>query len=167
MKEILLHPSDHKNEKDWKIILNFLDENLDYSKISKSLELGAGMGNISFHILNKNPKSQAVCEDINPEYLKIISKRNPRIETICHDINQPLPFKENNFDLVSCIGTLHYSYVRDLNGVLKEMVRVSNKYLLVDFFSANSLFAFLERIRYPKYNPRRFTYPEIQKNLKS
>ena len=164
--EILLHPHDHKNKRDWLRILSFLDKNLDFTKISSSLELGAGMGNIAFHILKRNPQAQVICEDINPEYLKIITQRNPKIEILLHDINKPLPFENERFDLVSCIGTLHYGYVKDPEKVLGEMARVSKKYIFVDFFSKYSLFSFFERIYYPKYSSRRFTASEIRSLIK-
>jgi len=166
MTEILLHPHDHKNKNDWQRILKFLDENLDYQNIQNVLELGAGMGNIAFYILEKNPQARAVCEDINQEYLKIIKKRNSKIETILHDINQDLPFPDNCFDLVSCLGTWHYSYVKDLEKVLREMIRVSRKYILIDFFPKYSLYTRFQKIRFPKYNPRRFSASEIAATFK-
>ena len=164
--EVLIHPHDHKNLKDWQRIFNLLDKNLNIREINSFLELGAGMGNLSRFILKKNPVCQTVCEDINQDYLKTIQEKEPRIQTLFHDINQPLPFKANSFDLVACIGTLHYFYVKDPEKVLGEMAKVSKKYLLVDFFSASSPYVFLEKILYPKFSPRRYNSYQINNLLK-
>ncbi len=159
--EIILHPSDHKNIKDWQRIFKFLDNNLNYKEINHFLDIGAGMGNLGHFILKRNSFCQVICEDINPKYLRIISQRDNKIKTILHDINQPLPFEDKSFDLVSCVGTLHYAYVRNPERVLKEMVRLSKKYILVDFFPKYSFWALLERIFHPRYNPRRYSLIQI------
>lgn len=161
--EILICPQDHKGINDWRRIFGFLDENLDYKKINSCLDLGAGLGNFGYFLSQRNPSCQVICADINQEYLKMILQRNPKIEVLLHDINQNLPFNENTFDLVSCIGTLHYSYVKDPEKVLKEMVRVSKKYIFVDFFSKQSIWVLFERIFYPGYNPRRYTMSQISR----
>jgi len=160
--EILLHPHDHKNKEDWRRIFQFLERNLDFSKIKSFLDLGSGMGNLGYFILKMNPSCQVFCEDINQSYLTEIKKREPKIQTLLHDINQPLPFESNNFDLVSCIGTLHYSYVKNPEEVLKEMVRVSKKYILVDFLSSLSPYIFLRKVLSPKFSPRRYNPLQIE-----
>ena len=161
--EVLIHPHDHKNLKDWQRIFNLLDKNLNIREINSFLELGAGMGNLSRFILKKNPLCQMVCEDINQDYLKIIQEKEPRIQTLFHDINQALPFKTNSFDLVACIGTLHYFYVKNSEKVLTEIRRVSKKYIFIDCFSRYSPWVFYEKIFHPQYNPRRKSFIEMKK----
>jgi len=164
--KILLHPSDHKNVKDWQKIFKFLDNSLNYKKINHFLDIGAGMGNLGYFILKRNSFCQVACEDINPKYLRIISQRDNRIKTILHDINQPLPFEDKSFDMVSCVGTLHYAYARNPERILKEMVRLSKKYILVDFFPRYSFWALLERIFHPHYNPRRYSLIQVSRLLR-
>jgi len=164
--EILLHPSDHKNVKDWLRIFKFLDNNLNYKEINHFLDIGAGMGNLGHFILKRNSFCEVICEDINPKYLKIISQRDNKMKTILHDINQSLPFEDRSFDLVSCVGTLHYAYVRNPERVLKEMVRLSNKYILVDFFPKHSFWSLFERIFHPHYNPRRYNLIQVSRLLR-
>ena len=161
--KILIHPHDHKKEKDWRKIFKFLEKNLDFDKIENFLDLGAGTGNLGCFALNKNSNTKVVCEDINREYLDLIQKRDSRIKVLQHNINQNLPFSDNSFDLVSCVGTLHYSYAKDSETIIQEMVRVSNKYILIDCFSKYSPWVLVEKILHPKYNPRRGTFTEMKK----
>ncbi len=157
--KIVTHPHDHKKEKDWAIVLDFISENIEVSSLRKTLELGAGMGNISSYFVSQGVS--AFAEDINFEYLDKIKKRNQLISTLQHDINTPLPFPDNSFDFVSCVGTLHYGYIKNLQLIWNEMIRVSNKYILVDFFSKYSIYRFLEKIYNPLYNPRTYSKKEV------
>mgnify|MGYP001576207701 CR=1 FL=1 len=156
--KIVTHPHDHKKEKDWVIILDFINKNIKSYNLKKTLELGAGMGNISSYFASQGVI--AFAEDTNLEYLNIIQNRNSLISVLQHDINNPLPFSDNSFDLVSCIGTLHYGYIKNLPLIWNEMIRVSNRYILVDFFSKYSIYRFLERIYNPLYNPRTYSKKE-------
>ena len=150
--KIIIHPHDHKKERDWQIILSFINKNFKNINLKKTLELGAGTGNISYYFASRGVN--AFAEDINLEYLNQIQKRSQSISTLQHDINTPLPFSDNSFDFVSCIGTMHYSYAKDIKHILKEIIRVSNKYILIDFLSRYSTYRFLETLYYWRYNPR-------------
>jgi ubiquinone/menaquinone biosynthesis C-methylase UbiE len=165
--KILIHPSDHKNKRDWGGILKFLDKNLDYPLLSDFADLGAGMSNIGVHISEKNPRCRVVSIDTSKDLLAVSKKRAPSIKTICHDINNPLPFPDQSFDFVSCIGTLHYGCIRDPGFVLGEMARVARKIILVDFFVKNSPYSWLLSVRHPNYNARKCSRKEAEKLLGS
>lgn len=160
-KEIIRHPSDHKNINDWRGILRFLDEYIDYATLDGFLDLGAGMSNIGVHILKKNPACRVVSVDTNDDFLKESQRRNPVIEAVKHDINKPLPFSDNFFGLVSCVGTLHYGYIKNPEAVLAEMGRVARRYILVDFLVKNSPYNFFLSLRHPGYNARKYAKKEI------
>lgn len=162
MYDILLHPSDHKNKNDWRNILSFLDKNLDYSSLGSALDLGAGMSNIGNHILKNNPASRIVSIDINEDNLAASRARDNSIVALKHDINKPLPFTDKSFDLVSCVGTLHYRYITSPKEVIREMARVSQRYVMLDFFSKNSLYSFLLRLRHPGYSPRMYSKKDAE-----
>lgn len=161
--EILIHPHDHKTKKDWKRILAFLDNNLDPREMNSFLDLGAGLGNLASFILMKNPNCKAVCQDINPDYLRMISQKNPKIQILCGDINQSLPFEDQKFDLVSCIGTLHYSYLKNPEKVFQEMIRISKKYILVDCFSKHLPWTLIAKIFFPENNSRKLSRSQAKK----
>lgn len=159
-RDIILHPHDHKREFDWRVILNFLDKHWDGSRINSVLELGAGTGNIAVFFAKKGV-DKIVAEDIDSDHLATIQARDGTISVIKHDINTPLPFANNSFDLVTCLGTLHYSSVNDFRKVLEEMKRVSGHYVLFDLFSRHSLYYYIvERLLYPPPAPRRFSPSE-------
>lgn len=164
--KLLIHPHDHKGVKDWEKIFDFLERNLDFDGLESFLDLGAGMGNLSYFFLKKNPSCHTVCVDVNQDYLDIIAKRNHSIKTISYDINKRLPFGDNSFDIVSCMGTLQYSYIKQPEIVLGEMVRVSRKYIFIDCFSKYSPWVLFERIFYPKFNPRRRSFSEMEEVFK-
>lgn len=166
MDNILLHPNDHKREEDWKLILSFFDEYLSYNKINNSLDLGSGRGDISYHLLQKNPTGSAICIDVEQNLLDQAAKRSNKIKMMNFDINQKLPFEDNSMDLVSCIGTLQYSYIKSPKFTFDEMVRVSKKYIVVDFFYKFRPWHLLLKIRHPKYNPRRYSQKDLQKIFK-
>lgn len=161
-KDIIIHPNDHKNPKDWQNIFSFLSRSLDYGYIDSVLDLGAGTGNISYNFINKDNSPKCLAIDIDNNFLDSIKNRDVRIEVLNHDINLRLPFDDNFFDLVSCLGTLHYGYIRNPHDVIAEMKRVSKKYILVDFLLRDSLYSFFQRIRYPKYAARKHSRKEIE-----
>ncbi|MFY9457877.1 MAG: class I SAM-dependent methyltransferase [Candidatus Spechtbacterales bacterium] len=164
-KEIIRHPSDHKNTSDWKGLFRFLDAHIDYTALDSFLDLGAGMSNTGVHILKKNSDCRVVSVDTNNDFLKESQRRNPSIEAVNHDINKPLPFPDNLFGLVSCVGTLHYGYIKNPEAVLMEMGRVARRYILVDFLVKNSFYNFLLSLRHPGYNARKYTKKEIEEAL--
>lgn len=164
-KEIIKHPSDHKNINDWKGILRFLDEHINYMALDSFLDLGAGMSNIGVHILRNNPDCRVVSVDTNGDFLKESQRRNSLIEAVNRDINKALPFADNFFGLVSCVGTLHYGYIQNPEAVLAEMGRVTRRYILVDFLVKNSPYNFFLSLRHPGYNARKYTKKEIGEAL--
>lgn len=164
--EILLHPNDHKREKDWKIILGFMDDNLDYKNINNSLDLGGGRGDISYRLLKNNPSGQAMCVDVDQRLLNQAAKRHSNLKVLNFDINNKLPWPDKSFDLVSSICTLQYYYIKDLEKVFAEMVRVSKKYVLVDFLYKNRPWYFMLKIRHPNHKPQFYTQKHIDNLLK-
>lgn len=152
---VALHPHDHKRFRDWHLIFGFLEKALRMYGARSVLELGAGTGNISAYCARRGMR--AVAEDINPTYLAAVAARNGSIETLCHDINDPLPYPDRSFDVVVCIGALHYSYVKDPDAVMREMARVARTGVLVDFLSRYSPYRFFELIYNPTYLPRTYS----------
>jgi SAM-dependent methyltransferase len=155
---IRIHPHDHKRARDWRMIIGFFRAFLANKDIRSVLELGAGTGNIAAYCVQSGIR--AVAEDINAGYLAAIRKRDARIDIVRHDINDPLPYPDGFFDMSACIGTLHYGYVKDADAVMREIVRVSGKYVMIDFLSRYSLYRFFERIWNPHYSPQTYSARE-------
>ena len=96
---------------------------------SKSiLDVGAGTGELSFLILKNKKKLKISGIDtlIRPQTL---------IPTIKYD-GKRLPFKSFNFELLMAVDVLHHCYDPFL--ILKEMSRVSKRYILIKDHFANS-----------------------------
>lgn len=156
-KAIHIHPHDHKNNWDWKVILGFLD-NLKIEKPTSVLDLAGGMGNIAYYYADKG--ASASVYEISPSYLEHAIKRHSRISGLIHDINERLPLASNSVDLVCCVGILHYGHIKNVAAVLEEMRRVSTRYILIDLFSATCWYRPIEKLLYPNSNPRRFSKKE-------
>ena len=167
MTDIVLHPSDHKNEHDWHKLFEFLDEALHGEKIQSVLDLGGGTGNLINYFLSKDNSVRSTIVDTNKDLLQGVLSRHKNSEALHHDINKPLPFGDDSFDFVSCTGTLHYYYIEDPRKVLEEMKRVSRKYIFVDFFLKNSPYSFLQSIRYPHFNARKYTRAQIKEIIEN
>lgn len=165
--DIHIHPSDHKNMKDWENIFAFFDSYFDYRIVGSVLDLAAGMGNVSCLFRKRSPGCRNVALDANPVFLESIVKRDAGIEVVQHDINKPLPFEDSSLDIVACLGTLHYPYIKDSLAIMSEMKRVSKKHVILDFLVRNSPYSFLQRIRHPKYNARKYTKDEMEHLIKA
>ena len=152
---VVIHPHDHKRARDWQKILFFISSFFKGNEIHRILELGAGTGNIAAYFAGTG--TSVTAEDVNGDYLRTVRGRDPRIMTLEHDINIPLPFPDGHFDVVFCIGVLHYASVISAPRVLTEMARVSSRYLVIDLFPKYSLYGILERIVFPRFHPRRFS----------
>jgi SAM-dependent methyltransferase len=91
-------------------------------KGGKILDIGCGPGN-----LLKNAEINGLIPfglDISMEALKI-AKRNSPLSTLLLACGEKLPFGDDFFDYVTCMGSLEH--FTDMNEALKEMIRVSKK----------------------------------------
>lgn len=154
MHDIVLHPNDHKTMRDWRHILAFLDRTIMIPPQSV-LELGGGFGNIAFHYARRG--ARAVVLDTDHACLMNAARRHKGIETTSHDINAPLPWNDGSFDLVTCTGALHYGYVRDAAAIIREMARISRRYVLIDVLSRYAPYRLMELLYNPAYRPRTYS----------
>lgn len=91
----------------------------------RSLEIGAGTGYFSLHLLMAGLVARATCTDIAPGMLEALEANAQRLELdvetrIC-DAEQ-LPFEDESFDLVLGHAVLHH--IPDLGRALAEIHRV-------------------------------------------
>jgi ubiquinone/menaquinone biosynthesis C-methylase UbiE len=98
---------------------------LKYVNISnnwKILDVGCGNGTFSYYL---DKEANIVCTDFS----RSLIKKNPcKNKAIIADANY-LPILENTFDLVFEANMLHH--IKNLNQVLKEIARVSKKYIVI------------------------------------
>jgi ubiquinone/menaquinone biosynthesis C-methylase UbiE len=84
----------------------------------RALDLGVGDGRVATAI----HATHLVGADVSQVALDRARKRLPDAELVLIEPDEPLPFADNEFDLVTCIETLEH--VRDVQLALSEIRRV-------------------------------------------
>ncbi|HEX6714607.1 MAG TPA: methyltransferase domain-containing protein [Thermoleophilaceae bacterium] len=84
----------------------------------RALDLGVGDGRVASEL----KAAQLVGADVSQVALDRARKRLPDAELALLEPDEPLPFADNEFDLVTCIETLEH--VRDVQLALSEIRRV-------------------------------------------
>ena len=91
----------------------------------RSLEIGAGTGYFSLHLLKAGIVGEATCTDISPGMLATLQANAGRlglsVETVACDAEQ-LPFADDSFELVLGHAVLHH--LPDLAQAFREFERV-------------------------------------------
>lgn len=101
--------------------INEIKKYIDFSQIISILDVGCGKGIFTYYLSNL---AHTIGLDISNSMLK----ENPCSLLVQGDV-QHLPFKDCQFDLVFSANLLHH--VKDPLNTLKEMKRVSRKYIVL------------------------------------
>ena len=110
----------------------------DIPKTSKILEVGCNVGS-QLHALQGLGFTSLVGVDINRQALEVAKKNLIGIDVLLASAFD-LPFKDNYFDLVFTSGVLIHISPKDILQALKEIVRVSKKYILgLEYFNEEYL----------------------------
>lgn len=112
-------------------IVNFFSEqriaeisrHIELSSIETLLDVGCGIGASSYYWQGKI--KQVICGDFSSSLLKSHPLRGRAVQMDALE----LPFGDKSFDLVNCWELLHHLDRPEI--ALKEMVRVSRKYVVV------------------------------------
>jgi ubiquinone/menaquinone biosynthesis C-methylase UbiE len=94
----------------------------DYAPSGPMLDVGCGMGDL----LEKFPGRHRRGIDISEDYLKIGRKRRLPVS---YGEAENIPFPDDSFEVVLATDILEHVF--DLNAVVKELVRVSRKFIIV------------------------------------
>ena len=108
----------------------------DYKLTNRSsiLDLGCGKGYLLFEIKKILPKINILGYDYS-KYAIINSKKEIKKYLKIKDIRNKFSFKNNQFDLVLSLGTLHNFELSDLYKTIKEINRIAKrKYIMVESF---------------------------------
>lgn len=94
-------------------------------KFGRSLEIGAGTGYFSLHLLQAGVVEHATATDISPGMITVLERNADmlglQVEALVADAEQ-LPFDDASFDLVLGHAVLHH--IPDLNQAFAEIFRV-------------------------------------------
>ena len=101
---------------------------------AKILDVGCGKGYLLYDFLKVLPKAEVYGIDIS-KYAIANSKEEIKNNLYLGHANN-LPWKDNYFDLVISINTLHCLHSYELNEALKEIERVGkkNKYICIESY---------------------------------
>ena len=103
------------------------------------LDLGCGQGNNTLFLseLGKN----VISADLSTEALKIVSENIPTANTVQLDMKEPLPFKDNEFNIVVSDFSLQYFDKDTTFKIIKELSRIisNDGYLMLRLSSINDV----------------------------
>jgi len=117
-----------------------IKERMDSITDAQILDAGCGYGRQLMEFTRRRWRGEFFGADIDMEAIKYGKSAEPSITFIGGDIHGKLPFKDNSFDVIICIGVLHL--VRDANKTIQEFARIlkPNGLLLVtSAFAGNKL----------------------------
>lgn len=121
----------------------------------KILDVGCGKGFMMYDFLKLNPNLEVRGLDIS-KYAKTNAKKEVANLIELGNANK-LPYKNNSFDLIISINTIHNLNKDDLKLSLKEFCRVSkNSYITVDAWRNDE-----EKDRMLKWNLTALTYMHV------
>jgi ubiquinone/menaquinone biosynthesis C-methylase UbiE len=151
---------DYQQNKIWGICLEFIDEiTKNRTEISSITELGCGIGDFTIDIAKRYPQFKEIIGidflDESIELSKRYEKKFENVKFIKKDLLN-LPFKDRSFDISICINVIHHIHITDFEKALKELSRISDKYLILEIRNKKNIFNF-----WYKY----FALPVLYKNL--
>lgn len=118
----------------WKSVAIALIERYGLENGSKVLDVGCGKGYLLYEMQLLRPGLEITGIDISEYGLK---NRHPELKGDFRILKaqEPLPFEENQFDLVISLGTFHNLHVYELETAIQEVERVGKQgYLMVESF---------------------------------
>ncbi len=111
----------------WEIVDYLIQKRINRNNL-KILDIGCGTG-INLKRLEKYGKTTGI--DYSDIALKLCKKRG--LKKIYRATVENLPFKDNNFDLITCFEVLYHKNVKDDEKAIKEAYRVckDNGYIIL------------------------------------
>ena len=118
----------------WKPVAQSLIDRYHLNENSSILDVGSGKGFLLYEILNLIPSIKIKCLDIS---LHAKKEAFPEVSKnmIIQKAQDPLPFKNDEFDLVISLGCLHNLKLFELANALPEIQRVGKQgYIMLESY---------------------------------
>ena len=124
----------YKYDGRWGIVARKLIETYNLQRDARILDVGCGKAFLLYELKKLLP--DACVSGIDTSVYGIENAKAEIKENLfIHKAQDPYPFKDNEFDLVISLTTLHNLHVYELKSALKEIERVGkNKYIVVESF---------------------------------
>ena len=118
----------------WKPVAEILINKYNLTNQSSVLDVGCGKAFLLYEMKLLLPNLKISGFDIS-EYAIANAKEEIKQNLFCHHAQESYPFKNNEFDLVISLNTLHNLKIFELTLALKEIQRVGKKsYLCLESF---------------------------------
>jgi len=121
----------------WNSVAQKMVQHYGLADNANILDVGCGKGYLLYEFKTLLPHAQVTGFDIS-QYAIEHAKEEIKDSINQQSAQQSYPFKDNSFDLVYSITTLHNLYINDLKSAVKEIERVGkNKYIMVESYRNN------------------------------
>lgn len=137
---------DSQQNKIWDICIKFLEKiTRNSSELSRIIDLGCGIGDFTIDLAKRYPQfKEIVGIDFLDEAIELSKKYEEKFENVKFmkkDLLN-LPFKDRSYDISVCINVLHHIHKTDFEKALKELARISDKYLILEIRNKKNIFNF-------------------------
>jgi len=118
----------------WKDVACALRDHYHLKAGDRILDIGCGKGFLLYELMKAVPGLEIVGLDVSRYAL--INAKEEVVSSLCEGKAEFLPFKDQSFDLIISITTLHNLYCYNLEKALEEIERVgkNNKYVVVESY---------------------------------
>ena len=106
------------------------------------IDLGCGMGNFLLELKAANQFTAIIGLDFVKETCALARQHQQLFQDITFIQGSliDLPFQSHCFDVSFCLNVLHHIHPSDLYDVIKEIERITNKYMVLEIRNKRSIF---------------------------
>lgn len=137
---------------------------LSMLNVQQMLEVGCGPGVDHVGAVNTNPNIDYTGMDITQQMVEHCMRNYPQGRFLQGDINR-IPFADNSFEFVYCKDVLNH--LDDWAAGFSELYRVSQRYVLVNFFYGLGKTTFNQKEVLDGYMNHFFDWNEVMTTLTS
>ena len=135
-----------KQRKIFDLTLSILEDILkNHPDLTNALDAGCGTGSFTVELSQKFPQfKQIFGMDFLKEIVTIAFEKvehNKKISFLQADILN-IPFDDRSFDVTICLDVLHHIHRDDFKNAIKELARITDKYLILEIRNKINIFDF-------------------------